>query len=291
MHELVELVSKLPLQDPFLPNSGPSAPVIIIRLQQPHSITGPHISVIAESQLPSPSTNPFLNAAITKQINKLSLQRRHPLDLFLTSDVTNTFPPLLAIIPGSKNPSVKQLTHFLGPLARRLRNDYHGGVPLLISLDRKKGRVQRSVIGVTFQDLFTPRIFQGQFPHICNVFLCTFLEFHGKDISSFDWPSWRPRDVTDLRRVADEWRDPHSQSHRNEHFQNNSVQWPPFNLRLGDVLDIDESEVVDEIVSPQVLAMNTSSHSTALHIDKCHFASEPCKVSWMFPFERVMYCL
>lgn len=289
MHELAELISKLPLQGPFLSNPGLSVPVTSIRLQQPRSITSPHVSAIAEPQPPSSSTNPFLDATIMQQINKLPLLRGLPLDPSLPPDVTNIFPPLLAIIPGPKNPCVKQLTQFLGPLARHLHDDYHGGAPLSISPDWQKGRVQRSVMDVTVQDFLAPRIFQGQFSRICDAFLCTFLEFHGKDINNFDWSSWRPRGVADLRRVAEEWRDPRSQSRRNKLFQTNGVQWSPFNLRLEDVLDIGKSEVEDEIVSPQVLAANTSSHYAALHIGECHFRFGTMQGQWMFPLERAMY--
>jgi hypothetical protein len=158
-----------------------------------------------------------------------------PLELRYKSE--NLF--LVGIIPGPTEPSLTQVNHYTNHVVDDMLVAWHSGMMLSKTALYPNGRLVRSALGAVVCDLPAARKTAALAPSIskifCNVCDCWDVRDHKGDIikdwrklrGRTDYEKWRLRDVEEMRRGAEQWRDAATVDEQDIIFQRLGVRWSP----------------------------------------------------------------
>ena len=133
----------------------------------------------------------------------------------------------VCIIPGPKEPHLTELNHYLRPLIDELSVSWERGVSYSRTANYPKGRLTRCGIACAVCDLPAARKLSQSANHNSH-FYCTVCNcFHTKTLgrTDFESPDWMPKDVTALRKAAEEWKNASTAREQVNLFQRSGVRW------------------------------------------------------------------
>jgi hypothetical protein len=133
----------------------------------------------------------------------------------------------VCIIPGPKEPHLTELNHYLRPLIDDLSVSWERSVFFSRTANYPKGRHTRCGIACAVCDLPAARKLSQSANHNSH-FYCTVCNcFHTKTLgrTDFESPDWMRKDVTALRKAAEEWKNASTAREQVNLFQRNGVRW------------------------------------------------------------------
>ena len=133
----------------------------------------------------------------------------------------------VCIIPGPKEPHLTELNHYLRPLIDDLSTSWERGVFFTRTGNYPKGRHSRCAIACAVCDLPAARKLSQSANHNSH-FYCTFCNcFHTKTLgrTDFESPDWMRKDITELRKSAEEWKNASTAREQVNLFQRKGVRW------------------------------------------------------------------
>jgi hypothetical protein len=140
------------------------------------------------------------------------------------------------IIPGPREPSLTATNHYLRPLVDEMSLSWHRGHRFSRTANCQQGRIARGAIAIGVFDLPAARKTAAFAPHghrifchVCNAWDCEDADGHSVKLDKLrrrtDHSSWALRDVHELRRAAEAWRDAPTVAEQESIFKKHGVRY------------------------------------------------------------------
>jgi hypothetical protein len=132
---------------------------------------------------------------------------------------------IAGIIPGPREPREGQLNHYLRPLINDLCESYEHGVFFTKTAESPSGRLSRSALVVSVNDLPAARKV-SQLASYNSHFFCS--TCNGYDLSTrknTDYQNWVSRDDCEMRKVAFNWRDASTSAEQKSLWDKYGLRW------------------------------------------------------------------
>lgn len=134
---------------------------------------------------------------------------------------------IAGIIPGPAEPHKTEINHYMRIIVDDLLLSWERGVLYSRTANHEKGRVARCAMAFSVNDLPAARMISqwAHFTshHFCSRCYCFHLSNLGRcDITS---PDWRPREMGELRAMAEAWRDASTLAEQEALFKKNGIRW------------------------------------------------------------------
>ena len=132
---------------------------------------------------------------------------------------------LAGIIPGPRAAHGAALNHYLKPLIDDFEESWRKGVFYRRTALYPNGRVARAAIVCEVCDLVGARELAGLAPNHSNHF-CSVCELTGRaNLGNYEKERWGHRDITEIRRQAEAWRDAPTLDARQKLYEAHGVAW------------------------------------------------------------------
>jgi len=132
------------------------------------------------------------------------------------------------LIPGPHEPDYDQLDHYLRPTLEKFVEAWRPGMRVSRTANSELGVVVEAGIFLSVNDLPAARKAAGFMGTMSN-FICTVCNLHGTHhIFSCDHKNWPRRDISELRRWSEAYRDARTHSKRTAIVKNHGVRWSSF---------------------------------------------------------------
>lgn len=133
---------------------------------------------------------------------------------------------LLGVIPGPKEPGLEEINHYIRPIVDQLEIGWKRGFHLAQTADAPEhGEDVEVAVVISVNDLPAARKVAGMAGHgshfYCSVCACCNTE----TMYNTDIENWGKRDLAELRRHAEAWRDASTIKERNKIFTEHGVRW------------------------------------------------------------------
>jgi Chromo (CHRromatin Organisation MOdifier) domain/Transposase family tnp2 len=132
---------------------------------------------------------------------------------------------LAGIIPGPFEPRLTDINHYVRPVINDMVIAWDRGFHITRTPKYSEGRNTRSAIAIVVNDLPAARKTAGLGSHgfhiYCSVCDCSNLSTRGR----VDYENWVPRDLQELRKAAEDWRDAPTEATRCSLFDEKGVRW------------------------------------------------------------------
>ncbi|KAI0634151.1 hypothetical protein C8Q77DRAFT_1173032 [Trametes polyzona] len=132
---------------------------------------------------------------------------------------------LAAIIPGPSEPHLTDLNHYIAPVIDMFVDAWDRGIHHSRTALHSDGRVSRSAIAAAVMDLVAARKTSQLASHSSHFFCHVCSCYHQSQRGRHDFETWTRRDVKEMRRHAEQWRDAGSRRERDQLFKANGVRW------------------------------------------------------------------
>jgi hypothetical protein len=138
---------------------------------------------------------------------------------------------LVGIVPGPREPTETAINYYLTPLVDDLIVFWEKGFHYSRTALHPDGRTVRGAIVVEVCDLPGSRQISGLAAHSHHLHFCNFCNFKDTDnqteelLGKYDYETWTRKDVEELRRHAERWRDATSIEERNQIFEEAGVRY------------------------------------------------------------------
>ncbi|KAF5332314.1 hypothetical protein D9758_016105 [Tetrapyrgos nigripes] len=130
-----------------------------------------------------------------------------------------------SIIPGPKEPDVDEMDHFVRPVIEKFATAWRPGLKVSQTADSKLESVVEAGIFLSVNDLPAARKVAG-FQGVNSEFICTVCPLRGRNqIFNTNHSHWNTRDVNELRRLAEQYRDAETVAQRKSLFKQHGVRW------------------------------------------------------------------
>ena len=132
------------------------------------------------------------------------------------------------IIAGPHEPRLNRIDHYIRPLVTHLCESWERGVRYNQTAMHPNGRVTRSALAAAVMDLIAARgtTGLGRHNHACH---CSVCRCRGKaTLGNTDHESWVPRDCSELRKQAENWRTASSLKEQEEIFSKYGTRYSEF---------------------------------------------------------------
>lgn len=132
----------------------------------------------------------------------------------------------LNIIPGPREPTGPQLNYYMEPIVDDMKALWEKGTFYRRTALFPEGRVARSAIICEVCDLPAGRKLSGLAASTSDHF-CSICSLHGinKNVGRYDWKAWKERDIQEMRRLAEQWRDASSATEQQKLYELNGIAW------------------------------------------------------------------
>src|SRR3954451_2183423 len=192
---------------------------------------------------------------------------------------------LAGIIPGPSEPHLTDLNHYLRPLIHDLKVSWERGYTFSRTALHPTGRITRSAIAAVVCDLPAARQAAQMAGHQSH-FYCTVCSCHHRStLGRTDYQDWMNRDVEQIRKRAEMWRDAKTVAEQVKIFNKYGVRWSElWNLPYWDPtrqLVVDSMHCLFEgLVHTHVreilgLTATTASEKEAITFAFCHDFTQP----------------
>jgi hypothetical protein len=132
---------------------------------------------------------------------------------------------LAGIIPGPSEPHLTDLNHYLRPLIHDLKVSWERGYTFSRTALHPTGRITRSAIAAVVCDLPAARQAAQMAGHQSH-FYCTVCSCHHRStLGRTDYQDWMNRDVEQMRKHAEMWRDAKTVAEQVKIFNKYGVRW------------------------------------------------------------------
>jgi hypothetical protein len=131
------------------------------------------------------------------------------------------------IIPGPHEPILEELNHFTRPVIDKLEIAWKRGIHISRTASRPEGAVVEAAIALSINDLPAARKVSGCAGHGSH-FYCTVCSGKARDTLYNTELKWKTRDITEMRRQAEAWRDAETLGDRKKIFKDHGVRWSEF---------------------------------------------------------------
>jgi hypothetical protein len=135
---------------------------------------------------------------------------------------------IAGIIPGPREPTLSELNHYMRPLMDDMVVAWEKGVHFSRTALHPTGRLTRSAVAASVNDLPAARKaagFAGHSSHFyCSVCQC----WHRSTIGKTDFSAWMPRNKDELREHATRWRDATTSAEQEKLFNMYGIRWSEF---------------------------------------------------------------
>lgn len=133
---------------------------------------------------------------------------------------------LAGVIPGPREPELDQLGHFIRPIIAELKTGWDRGFHISQTADAPKdGEDVEVAVVLSINDLPAARKVSGlagtRSRFYCSVCDCS----DRKSMYNTDFATWKRRDVLEMRRIAEMWRDARTTKTRHELFEDHGIRW------------------------------------------------------------------
>jgi hypothetical protein len=135
----------------------------------------------------------------------------------------------LSIIPGPREPDKEEFYHFLRPIIDEFVVGWDRGFHISrTGSSPEYGRDVETAIVLSINDLPAARKASGT-AGTGSDFYCTLCNGHGRrSMYNSDFDNWEPRDILEMRKQAEAWRDAQTLEERNDIFKRYGVRWSEF---------------------------------------------------------------
>lgn len=132
---------------------------------------------------------------------------------------------LAGIVPGPREPHLTELNHYLRPLVDDMLVSWEQSVHISRTALRRTGRTTRSAIIAAVNDLPGARKMVA-LAHPRSHFFCTVCQcYHNRNLGACNYEEWIKRDVTEMRRRAENWKNAKSTKEQETLFTEYGVRW------------------------------------------------------------------
>lgn len=146
------------------------------------------------------------------------------------------------IIPGPTEPSVTQIGHYMKPVFQESAASWTRGYHISRTASSPEGRVARTALAISANDLIAARKASGSSASTSHIFCprckvwetgeghgnlpCNWKDQYGR--TDFNHPDWKPRDLDELRKLAEMVRDSTSYDKREEILMKYGLRWSEY---------------------------------------------------------------
>jgi hypothetical protein len=132
---------------------------------------------------------------------------------------------LAGIIPGPSEPHLTELNHYLRPLIDDLKASWERGFTFSRTALRPTGHIARTAIAAVVCDLPAARQVAQMAGHSSH-FYCTVCSCHHKStLGRTDYQDWKNRDVKQMRKHAEMWKNAKTVAEQGKIFDAYGVRW------------------------------------------------------------------
>jgi hypothetical protein len=134
---------------------------------------------------------------------------------------------IAGIVPGPNEPKDVQLNHYMRPVVDDFKVSWESGVEYSCTAKHPEGRLTRSAIALSVNDLPAARKVNQSIGHTAHKYCtrCNCEQRSTLDRTDVDHPDWAPKKLDDLRRHAEAWRSSPSVSSQKELLQQTGMRW------------------------------------------------------------------
>ncbi|KAF5317882.1 hypothetical protein D9758_018788 [Tetrapyrgos nigripes] len=135
---------------------------------------------------------------------------------------------IAGIIPGPKEPNVDEMDHFVRPVIEKFATVWKPGLKVSRTAESELETAVETGIFLSTNDLPAARKVAG-FQGINSEFICTVCQLRGREqVMNTNHSHWPTRDVNELRRLAEQYRDAQTVAQRKSLFKQHGVRWSSF---------------------------------------------------------------
>jgi hypothetical protein len=132
---------------------------------------------------------------------------------------------LAGIIPGPSEPHLTELNHYIRPLVDDLKTSWERGFSFSRTALHPTGRIAHTAIAAVVCDLPAARQAAGMAGHGSH-FYCTVCScYHDSTLARTDYLNWKNRDIKQMRKHAEMWRDAKTTAEQVKIFETYGVRW------------------------------------------------------------------
>ena len=130
---------------------------------------------------------------------------------------------LVGILP-KREPSREQINHILSPIVTKLLHSWEYGTWFTKTPTYPAGRLSRSVIAVSINDLLASKKVNGNASHSAELF-CSHCLTTLTNINDINFAAWESRTYEHYKHWGKKWRDAKTKAERKAFFRDHGVRW------------------------------------------------------------------